>query len=375
MKISGGFVDAHSHLRSTPLADFGVSGSCLEEAILRMNAMSAVDVEHDSFLACSDLISVGVTGVQFIFHTFGPSQQYIETLEKSLNGIRRSGIRARVILAIADQYEFFPANVRNPVNLPNFVQTGPRMKPVDFLELIENAQKRNTDFDFGVGPVAPQWCSDAMMEAIGSIAKKGLRVHTHCLESEKQRHWISESPIDRLQRFGLLGQSTSLAHAIWLNDKELDLIKETGTHLVTCPRSNLFLNSGKANCTKWLDSEISFGVGLDSIGYKESVLGTAKLSLSEQDATHALITGGANASGLRSELDQVLWRDWENGIVEEVFINGKQIISNGKHINSQEIAESRELVLSQVKSDLKAREQRHKALDEVMDQYLALLKS
>ena len=82
MKTSGGFVDSHSHLRSTPLADFGVSGSCLEEAILRMNAMSAVDVEHDSFLACSDLISAGVTGVQFIFHTFAPSQQYIETLEK-----------------------------------------------------------------------------------------------------------------------------------------------------------------------------------------------------------------------------------------------------------------------------------------------------
>ena len=78
---------------------------------------------------------------------------------------------------------------------------------------------------------------------------------------------------------------------------------------------------------------------------------------------------------MRSELDQVLWRDWENGIVEEVFINGKQIISNGKHINSLEIAESRELILSQVKSDLKAREQRHKALDEVMDQYLALFKS
>lgn len=141
MKTSGGFVDAHSHLRSTPLADFGVGGSCLEEAILRMNAMSAVDVEHDSFLACSDLISAGVTGVQFIFHTFGPSQQYLETLEKSLNGIRKSGIRARVILAIADQYEFFPSNVRNPVDLPNFVQTGPRMKPVDFLELIENAQR------------------------------------------------------------------------------------------------------------------------------------------------------------------------------------------------------------------------------------------
>ena len=375
MKTSVGFVDAHSHLRSTPLADFGVGGSCLEEAILRMNAMSAVDVEHDSFLACSDLISTGVTGVQFIFHTFGPSQQYLETLEKSLNGIRRSGIRARVILAIADQYEFFPAYVRNPVNLPNFVQTGPRMKPVDFLELIENAQKRNTDFDFGVGPVAPQWCSDAMMEAIGEIAKKGLRVHTHCLESEKQRHWINESPIDRLRRFGLLGQNTSLAHAIWLNDEELDLIKATGTHLVTCPRSNLYLNSGQANCAKWLNSEISFGVGLDSIGYKESALETARLSLSEQDATHALITGGANAAGLRSELDQVLWRDWEKGIVEEVFINDKQLIANGKHINSLEIAESRELVLSQVKSDLKAREQRHKALDEVMNQYLAIFKS
>ena len=93
MKQSAGYVDSHSHLRSISLADHGVVGSCLEEAILRMNAMTSLDVEDDVFVACCNLISSGVTAVQYIFHTFGSPSEYLEILDKSLSGIRRSGIQ------------------------------------------------------------------------------------------------------------------------------------------------------------------------------------------------------------------------------------------------------------------------------------------
>ena len=370
MKQSAGFVDSHSHLRSTSLADHGVGGRCLEEAILRMNAMTSVDVEDDVFLACCNLISSGVTTVQYIFHTFGSPSEYLEILEKSLSGIRRSGIRAQVILGITDQYEFIPQRVIRSLNLPSFVSTGRKMNPSEFAEIFENAHNRNPDISFGVGPVAPQWCSDEMLELINEIAQRDVRIHTHCLESESQRNWITQSPVERLDKFNLLGPRTSLAHGVWLNDIELERILETGTHLVTCPKSNIFLNSGKADCDTWRKLEINFGVGLDSISEIEEPLKTAKLALTEESALHALTVGGSLSVGLDTSQDYVKWKDWESSAAQEVVISGNIIFKDGFHIRHDELIEVRARVHRTLIEDSEKRNSRHVSLDKIMNDYL-----
>lgn len=370
MKESAGFVDAHSHLRSTSLAEHRVGGSCLEEAILRMNAMTSIDVEDDAFVACCNLIASGVTGVQFIFHSFGAPNDYLKTLEKSLSGIRRSGIRAQVILAITDQFEFIPQRVKETLNLPSFAATGRKMSPVEFQEVFEDAQVRNPDFVLGVGPVAPQWCSDEMLRAISEIAQRGIRIHTHCLESESQRYWIAQSPIERLDAFNLLGPQTSLAHAIWLTDAELKRVLETGTHLVTCPKSNIVLKSGKADCSAWREHEINFGIGLDSISGIEEPLRTAKLAFTERDALHALTIGGSKAAGLDTSLDIVKWSDWESSVAQEVSIAGEVIFKDGTHLRNEELIEARTRVSKKMAADSEGRDNRHAALDKIMNKYL-----
>lgn len=370
MKESAGFVDAHSHLRSTSLEEHRVGGSCLEEAILRMNAMTSIDVEDDVFVACCNLVASGVTGVQFIFHTFGTPNEYLMTLEKSLSGIRRSGIRAQVILAITDQFEFVPQRVSKPLNLPQFVATGRKMSPAEFREVFEDSQIRNPDFVFGVGPVAPQWCSDEMLRAISEIAQQGIRVHTHCLESESQRYWISQSPIERLDAFDLLGSHTSLAHAIWLTDVELKRVHESGTHLVTCPMSNIVLKSGRADCTAWKEHKINFGIGLDSVSGIEEPLRTAKLALTERDALHALTIGGSEAAGLDTSQDTVKWSDWESSVAQEVSIAGKVIFKEGAHLRNDELVEARARVSREMAEDSQGRSNRHASLDKVMKDYL-----
>jgi cytosine/adenosine deaminase-related metal-dependent hydrolase len=374
MKESAGFVDAHSHLRSTSLAEQGVAGSCLEEAILRMNAMTSIEVEDDVFVACCNLISTGVTGVQFIFHTFGSPSDYLETLEKSLSGIRRSGIRAKVILGITDQYEFIPQQVRKLLNLPAFVSSGRKMSPAEFREVFESAQLQNPDFVLGVGPVAPQWCSDEMMEVISEIAQRGVRVHTHCLESESQRNWISQSPIERMETFELLGPRTSLAHAIWINEAELEKVHETRTHLVTCPKSNLVLKSGRADCTAWKEHKINFGIGLDSVSGIEVPLRTAKLALIERDALHALTIGGSEAAGVDTSTDSVRWRDWESSVAEEVSIAGKVIFKDGVHLRNDELIEARNRVSKKMAADSQGRDTRQASLDKIMKEYLEAIR-
>lgn len=374
MRQSAGFVDAHSHLRSTSLSEHRVGGSCLEEAILRMNAMTSVDLEDDVFVACCNLIASGVTGVQYIFHAFGDPATYLEILEKSLSGIRRSGIRAQVILGITDQYEFIPQRLESSLTLPSFVSTGRKMQPTEFLELFQSAQDRNPDFVFGVGPVAPQWCSDEMLKTISEIAQNGVRVHTHCLESEAQRNWITQSPIERLEEFKLLGPRTSLAHAIWLTDTELKKVHQTCTHLVTCPKSNIVLKAGKADCRAWAQYGINFGIGLDSISGIEEPLTTAKLALSEEASVHALTIGGSLSAGLDTSQDAVTWSDWETSVAQEVLIAGQKVLSGGIHRLNDELIEARTRVSVQMSNDLEERNRRHASLDEIMSNYLAAIR-
>ena len=375
MKQSAGFVDSHSHLRSISLAEHGVGGSCLEEAILRMNAMTPVDIEDDVFVACCNLISTGVTAVQYMFHTFGSPSEYLEILERSLSGIRRSGIRAQVILGITDQYEFFPQRVKHSFNLPSFVSTGRKMSPSEFREIFKIAQKQNPDISFGVGPVAPQWCSNEMLESISEISQHEVRIHTHCLESESQRNWITQSPVERLDRFNLLGPRTSLAHGVWFNDVELERVHETGTHLVTCPKSNIFLNSGKADCDAWQKLEINFGVGLDSISEIEEPLKTAKLTLTEESALHALTVGGSLSVGLDTSQDYVKWKDWESSTAQQVSISGKIVFEDGFHIRHDEFIEVRARVHRTLIDDTEKRNSRHLSLDKIMNIYLESVRS
>ena len=370
MERSTGFVDAHSHLRSTPLAEHGVAGSCLEEAILRMNAMTAVDIEDDTFVATSELLLAGVTGVQFIFHTFGPPEFYLETLDRALSGIARSGIRAQVILGITDQFEFLPENPKTKIDLPGFVGTGKRISPEEFIEIHRSATNKYPHLQLGVGPVGPQWCSDSMMMAVQEIAEGGVRVHTHCLESSRQRDWISEPLVERLNRFGLLGDRTSLAHAIWLTDDELELVKATGTHLVTCPSSNRYLKAGVADTAKWISQGISFGVGLDSLSGRESPLATAKLSLSESDGIVALTTGGMEAAGIDTSHDSVTWQDWQESRAREVLVDGQQLVQEGRHAKQAELDEAIERISAKMASDKAARELRQGILTQIMERYL-----
>lgn len=367
---TSGLVDAHSHLRSTALVDHGVIGTCLEEAILRMNAMSSVDITDDVFVACSDLLSSGITGVQFIFHTFGSPERYLSSLSAAIQGIQKSGIRARVILGITDQLEFLPAAPKLAVELPDFVAVGPRFLPEQFVATFKEARSQYPNLDLGVGPVGPQWCSDAMLEALGSIAESGVRIHTHCLESAAQRHWIGQSLIFRLNRFGLLGKKTSLAHAIWLDEKELDLVANSGAQLVTCPRSNLQLKAGRADLSKWQQREIPFGVGLDSLAGKESPIEVAELSLDSGAALAALTVGGRSATDLPTDRDQVVWRDLNAGTVTELRIDSRHLIKSGALLNYEEVAEARSRISIAMSADAPLRTARQRQLDSIMPTYL-----
>ena len=364
-----GMVDGHSHLRSTALQAHAVVGSCLEEALLRMTAMSAIDLEDDAFVAACDLVASGVTGVQVAFHAFQNPDEYLESVSAMIRGIRRSHIRALVVLMLTDQAEYLPLGVPRPNHLSGLLEPNRGMRPQEFPDVVRQAIADHPDVQFGIGPVAPQWASDDLLSILGELADSGLRVHAHCLESERQRDWAGNA-LERLQRFGLLGPRTSLAHCVWCSNAELDLVAESGAALVTCPESNRLLGSGFPRVQEWSRRGITTAIGMDSATDRPRPVQVAREVLPEEEALIALTTGGSAATGLRTEDDEVEWSDLPQGIVASVRVAGRLVVDAGRLVLHDECEATRSMIDSRMRQDEYDRTQRQSALGSFMAEYL-----
>jgi 5-methylthioadenosine/S-adenosylhomocysteine deaminase len=367
-----GFIDAHSHLRSTSYHEHGVRGQTLEEALLRMTAMTAVNIENDVFVACSELMTKGVTGVQMMFHTFGDPDDYLQALDQTIKGIRRSGIRALVVLGSTDSAEFAPPGVEMAGLVPGFSLPTRRLTQDEFGDAVSTALTNYPDVTFGVGPVGPQWCTDSLLHSIGEISQQGLRVHSHFAESEAQRYWAGDL-FSRMAQAKLLGPQTSLAHAVWLTESEMDELCDLGVSLVTCPLSNHLLRAGTANVSAWQDKKLSFGVGLDSADRDQTPMSVATRALSPNDALLALTSGGFAATGISTEGDEVVWSDDTLYAPQSVTVDGHQRVVDGILVNHEEVDTARQEVAESMRRDSAARQERHHTLDTMMSQYLTVI--
>lgn len=75
-----------------------------------------------------------------------------------------------------------------------------------------------------------------------------LLLHIHLAETQTEvRNSISQNglrPVSYLQKLGLLGPRTIVAHGLWLDDEDVKMLGDSGTCVVHNPNSNLKLASG-----------------------------------------------------------------------------------------------------------------------------------
>ncbi|MDO5551749.1 MAG: amidohydrolase family protein, partial [Lachnospiraceae bacterium] len=99
-----------------------------------------------------------------------------------------------------------------------------------------------------VGINSPQRASHELLELAHFLSETyDLNIHCHLLETKWQKlsaQISKEEPIKKLTDHSLLSNKTSLAHCIWLDDKDLQLISYNHAYIVANPESNCFLGSG-----------------------------------------------------------------------------------------------------------------------------------
>ncbi|MGI5438531.1 8-oxoguanine deaminase [Streptomyces shenzhenensis] len=264
----------------------------------------------------------------------------------------------------------------------------------DALAATEETVRRHHDASFdamtqvAVAPCSPFSVSTELLKQGAELARRlGVRLHTHGSETAEEEKFCHElfgmGPTDYFESTGWLGDDVWMAHCVHMNDSDIAAFARTGTGVAHCPSSNARLAAGIARVPDLLAAGVPVGLGVDGTASNESgelhtELRNALLinrlgahreaALNARQALRLGTYGGARVLGRADQIgslepdklaDVVLWKmdtlahasiaDPVTALVlgaaapvTASFVNGRQIVANGRllHVDEDAIARS-----------------------------------
>jgi 5-methylthioadenosine/S-adenosylhomocysteine deaminase len=313
--ILPGFVNCHSHLELTAMrgalddVEHDFRSWLLKVQGLR-SAMSDADIEAAAIAGAREGAAAGVT----CFGDVGRNGR------AGLNALKTVGLRG----ILFQETEFSPDN---------------RTADEDFKKLgetFEALKKDETDLvRVGISPHSTYTVSSRLFELIAQYAiinRIPLSIHASEAADEFDLltngegfftevyekfgvEWQSPrcTPIEYLERLGVLSTRPLLAHCVYATDGDIAKIAANGATIAHCPKSNAKFGHGYAPLEKLLDAGIAVGLGSDSVAsnnvcdlLEESRFASLfarnrpdrKRFVSAKEVLKAATLGGANALGL-----------------------------------------------------------------------------
>ncbi len=370
--IMPGLVNCHTHLSN------GVLRGLYDEMPLEvwfskgmwpvLDGLDRRNGEAAAALALLELMSMGVTTTA----TGEIGAPNPELLDGVLTSVERSGIRARVSRIAMDSAD--------PSSPSQFIREGYRDTPAFATDEIRRLKRR---FDSDRVTVTPEAigvlrCTPAMIEAMHALSVEYECLFTmHAASSQDERdesqRRFGHGSITELEKLGVLGPRTLLAHAIWLDDTEIALLAERGTGISHNPVSNAYYASGIARLPELLAAGLRVGLGVDgaSTNNGQNVWETMKIAMlfqkqhredpgfgSAELALELMTRGGAAALHLAHEVGSLepgkradlividtervslapaqtvvsnLVYSNDPWAVRDVYVDGEQIVRDGVH--------------------------------------------
>ncbi len=123
---------------------------------------------------------------------------------------------------------------------------------------------------------APYTCSAKTLTRAKKLADdRGVRFFLHLAETKNEQAMITnplgETPVKHLDALGLLDANTICVHCTWLDQDDIDILEKTGSHVISCPQSNLKLASGIAPVDALIKQNVPVGIGTDGCASNNSL--------------------------------------------------------------------------------------------------------
>lgn len=233
--VMPGNICAHTHFYGAYSRGMGIPGNApanfveiLEKLWWPLDrALDKESVAASANVCILDAIRHGTTTL--IDHHASPS--FIEgSLEEIYRSIEVSGIRASLCYEVTDRNGIpqAEAGIRENIRFAEFVR---KNKPLE----------GRVSASFGMH--ASLTVSDETLEKSRKTAPEGTGFHIHVAESEADEYdSLSKSGMriaERLDKFGILGPKTILAHCVHVDAREMELIAKSGAWVTHQPRSNM----------------------------------------------------------------------------------------------------------------------------------------
>lgn len=182
------------------------------------------------------------------------------------------------------------------------------------------------------------------------------------------------TPVQVLEKLGVLDGRVVAAHAIYIDDHDIDILRKHGVGIAHCPSSNTKMAAGIARVTDMLQAGLHVGLGTDGFAgsndtadlFREMDLAAKLQKVTKMDPTvlpaeqvfEMATMGGARALGMDRQIGSLedgkradiiavtlasahdipladslysqMVHAGQSADVEDVFINGKQIVANRK---------------------------------------------
>lgn len=134
------------------------------------------------------------------------------------------------------------------------------------MEFIDKLGSERVHFVFG--PHAPYTCSIALLKEVRKLANEhGKLITIHVSETMAEMGQISErygkSPVVLLDEIGFFGSDVIIAHGVWLDSRDIQILARHGVTVAHNPGSNMKLASGVMPLQRLINAGINVGLGTD----------------------------------------------------------------------------------------------------------------
>ena len=255
--IMPGLINLHHHayytlargLMPRPGAGKGLP-ALLEGRWWRLDrAMNLEDVYHGAAAAFLECVRSGVTTVFDHHASYGAVTGCLSEISRAADEL---GLRACLCYEVSDREG----------------ESKCRAAIQENVDIIREASRRGDGMRCGMmGMHAGFTLSDRTLEACMEAlpATSGCHIHVaECLEDTTHSlQTYGKSVVRRLRERGVLGRKTLAAHCIHLNWEDVQILRETDTAVIHCPRSNMCNAAGAADVTEYSRARVGLGLGTD----------------------------------------------------------------------------------------------------------------
>lgn len=373
-----GFFNAHTH--SSEMWQRGIMSMFpLELWLAELYDFAPLDPEQVYLSALGTAVETLLSGgTSVVDHLVLIPGLELETIAIATRAYREVGIRAFIAPLIQDESltAGMPSGESAQTHEPYFRSAAATLEIIE--EAVRQFHRPDEGVNILVAPTGIQLCTDALFEGCTELSDRyNLCRHSHLLETRAQEKLAQEkygcTAVKYLKRIGYLSDRTTLAHCVWLNDADIAILAETQSTVVHNPLSNLRLGSGIAPILKYRQAGVNVTFGCDGASSNDSQdlleaikMGSILHNITDSDYQHWITPrqavemaslGGAKGLNIADKLgsltvgkqaDLVLYNltnlsllprtdpigllvlGRPTNVVDSAWVNGKQIVANGK---------------------------------------------